>query len=290
MGQARALTIPMLLKLFLAAVFLAMLGVAFFVEPSQQRTLLGTGTQGTRTQEGTHLKLMSWNIGYGDLEADTRARSADLPAVAKTILSNDPDAVALQELTSQDQLKTLLSLLKNRYSGSVSTPGTADRVSAVLVKDRSARFTNVPAGERFVIAATFRPRKESPEVCFISAHADAFNAARRRSFAADLVDWARNGSADGTAFIAGDFNFEVSVRNKTNLFTDDVQHDSESYGYLQKYFRDLGREAGETSINDRRIDYIFGPPERVKLRRAEVLRTTAIGHMDHWPLLVEVTL
>jgi hypothetical protein len=91
------------------------------------------------------------------------------------------------------------------------------------------------------------------------------------------------------AFVAGDLNLEVSVRNKTNLFTDDAKHDSESYAYFLKYFRDLGRDAGETSINDRRIDYIFGPVERVSLQRAEVLRATAIGKMDHWPLLVDVS-
>ena len=63
-------------------------------------------------------------------------------------------------------------------------------------------------------------------------------------------------------FIAGDFNLEVSVRNKTDLFTDDAKHDSEAYAYLLKYFRDLGRETGATSINDRRIDYIFGRGNR----------------------------
>jgi hypothetical protein len=57
-----------------------------------------------------------------------------------------------------------------------------------------------------------------------------------------------------------------------------------------KYFRDLGRQAGDTAINDRRIDYVFGPPDAVFLRRAEVLRNEAVGHMDHWPLLIEVTL
>ncbi len=90
-------------------------------------------------------------------------------------------------------------------------------------------------------------------------------------------------------FVAGDFNFEVT-RNQSNLFTDDAKHDSESYAYLAKYFRDLGRDAGETSINDRRIDYVFGPPESVSLGRAEVLRESAVGRMDHWPLVVQLVL
>jgi endonuclease/exonuclease/phosphatase family metal-dependent hydrolase len=245
------------------------------------------------------LRLLSWNIGNGDLESETRAHTADLAAVAQVIKDNDPDAVALQELTGEDQLRLLLTHLKDRYRGYVCNPGSADRVNAVLVKrssgskahgDRDPRFNDVPAGDRFAAAATFNLAKDSPAIVLVSAHADAFSASRRRAFAADVVDWARGQGKSETVFIAGDFNFEVSTRNKTNLFTDDAQHDSETYAYLLKYFRDLGRDAGETSINDRRIDYVFGAPETVSVRQAEVLRGAAVGRMDHWPLLVEVAL
>lgn len=273
----------MWIKLLLAATFVLMLAAALVVQPSRQRSLLGA-----RNKDGLHLKLMSWNIGYGDLETETRARDADLPAVAQIILNNDPDAVALQELTGDNQLKLLLKHLKNRYRGQVSSSGKADRVAAVLVKERNVHFDNVAAGDRFAVAASFRSQPQMPAVVFISAHADAFSSARRRTFGSDVVDWARSRTQGEVAFIAGDFNLEVSVRNKTNLFTDDVKNDSETYGYFSKYFRDLGRDAGETSINDRRIDYVFGPPESATLRRAEVLRGTAIGRMDHWPLLIEV--
>jgi len=68
------------------------------------------------------------------------------------------------------------------------------------------------------------------------------------------------------------------------------QNDSEAYSYALKYFRDLGRDAGYTAVNDRRIDYLFGPTEAVLLRRAEVLRDAGVGQMDHWPLLIEVAL
>jgi len=227
-----------------------------------------------------------------------------LPAVARVIRDNDADAVAIQELTGEDQLRLLLAHLENRYRGYVASPGSADRVDAVLVKnslsrrdlggrsvtdDRGVRFSDVPAGDRFAGAATFHLHNDLPEIVLVSAHADAFSATRRRAFVAEVVDWTRSQARDAIMFIAGDFNFEVSTRNKTNLFTDDAKQDSESYAYLLKYFRDLGRDAGETSINDRRIDYIFGPP-KIAVRRTEVLRGTAVGHMDHWPLLIEVTL
>lgn len=257
---------------------------AFVLEPQPQRSLLGAPNHGTR------LRLLSWNIGYGDLESDTRARQEDLPAVAQIILSSDPDAVALQELTGEDQLKVLLSHLQERYSGYVSSFGSADRICAVLVRDRNARFNDVLAGDKFAAAATFHLKRGLPEILLISAHADAFSSSRRRTFVADVTDWVQGHTNSEIAFIAGDFNFEVSIKNKSNLFTDNVKHDSEAYSYISKYFRDLGRDAGETAINDRRIDYVFGPREGVTLRRVEVLRGTAIGHMDHWPLLVELDL
>ena len=299
----------MWLKFLLGACFLLSLLGAFVLEPGQSRAdterksnLGGVSNNGDRGQHGLILRLLSWNIGNGDLERETRAHVEDLPAVARIILENDADAVALQELTGEDQLKLLLAHLKNHYRGYVCSRVSGDRVDAVLIKDRSdesdhghnahrdcgVRFTDVPASDRFAAAATFRLHKDLPEIVLVSAHADAFSASRRRTFTEDVVDWTRGLEADELVFIAGDFNFEVSIRNKTNLFTDDAKHDSESYAYLLKYFRDLGRDAGATSINDRRIDYVFGPAETVSLRRADVLRGAAVGHMDHWPLLVEV--
>jgi endonuclease/exonuclease/phosphatase family metal-dependent hydrolase len=296
----------MLLKILLALLFALSLVCAFVIKPAGRSASARTAEHDRNGNNAKHLRLLTWNIGNGDLESETRAHSEDLAAVAEVILDHDADAVALQELTGDEQLKLLLAHLKNRYRGYVSSRGSGDRVEAVLVKkdqpepggrrarvDRSegsVRFSNVPARDRFAAAVSFRLRPDSPEVLLVSGHADAFSAARRRVFAAELVDWTLGQPNSALAFIAGDFNFEVSTRNKNNLFTDDAKNDSESYAYLLKHFQDLGRDAGETSINDRRIDYIFGPPANVSVRRAEVLRGAAVGRMDHWPLLIEVGL
>ena len=299
----------MVLKLLIATLFVLMLLGAFLFEPVQRGKNLGDfGQPDVPEERNRQFRLMTWNIGNGDLESESRAHAEDLPAVAQVILSKDPDAVALQELTGEDQLKLLLTHLKNRYRGYVCTTSSADRVAAVLVRDRNGkdlapRFESVPAGNKFAAAATFRLDKQLPEIVLVSAHADAFSASHRRVSTADLVDWARvrtigttYGGTNGQtkiAFIAGDLNLEVSTRNQTNLFTNDANHDSESYAYLLKYFRDLGLDAGETSVNDRRIDYVFGPLVTLMgnspAPRAEVLRGAAIGGMDHRPLLVQIT-
>jgi endonuclease/exonuclease/phosphatase family metal-dependent hydrolase len=274
-------------KILLAALCLLMIGSALHFDASRERTPDAAQTRAGRKS----LRLMTWNIGYAELEEDTRAHTQDLKAVADIILEQDPDAVALQELTGDNQLKILLGYLHGRYQGATATGGGgADRVEAVLVKDPAARFEDVKGGEGVALGATFRAYPESPLVVLLSAHADAFSAARRRAFTEELADWSRHRPSETQVFIAGDFNFELDTRDQSHLYTDDVKHDSEALSYLLKYFRDLGREAGDTAINDRRIDYIFGPTPAARVQRASVLRSAAVGRMDHWPLLVELDL
>ena len=275
----------MLAKCLLAGFCLLMIALAIKIDPSRSRTLLGSGSH-----EGPHLRLLTWNIGYAELEDDSRAHNKDLRAVAETILSNDPDAVALQELTGADQLKTLIGYLHNRYWGAAAPPGDGDRVTAVLVKNSGARFENFPAEKKFAIAATFQLQSQQAPIVLVSAHADAFKAARRRIFTGDVIDWARTRPTGSAVFVAGDFNFELTAKNESHLYTDNIKNDSEAYSYALKYLRDLGRDAGYTAVDDRRIDYIFGSPEAVAVRRAEVLRDASVGQMDHWPLLIELSL
>ena len=275
----------MWVKVVLALLFCLMVAGAFhFAKPRDVEE-----TKSAAKAERS-LTLLTWNIGYAELEDDTRAHTKDLPAVADVILKVDPDAVALQELTGKEQLKVLVGLLKNRYRGEVAQYGNNDRFEAILVKDNKASFTPVPVGARYALGVAFRTRAEGPEVMLLSAHADAFNAARRRSYTEGLMDWAQARMRSTDVFIAGDFNFELKAANETNLYTDNVKHDSESYSYILRSFRDLGRDAGDTAINDRRIDYIFGPTRFRFVTRAEVLRDAAVGRMDHWPLVVEVGL
>lgn len=275
----------MWVKLILLLLFcLMILGAVHFAEPSESN-----GAASSQNVVNS-IRLLTWNIGYAELEDDTRAHDKDLPAVAEVLLRYDPDAIALQELTGKAQLNVLLGLLHGKYRGAVAQQGRGDRFEAVLVKDSSATFTPVAVGGQYAMAASFRPRSDSQELLLLSAHADAFNAARRRAYTETLIDWAKAQSQSSEVFIAGDFNFELKAANETNLYTDNLKHDSESYSYILRNFRDLGRAAGDTAINDRRIDYVFGPPALKQVGRVEVLRNAAVGRMDHWPLLVEVGL
>ena len=275
----------MWVKLILLLLFCLMIfGAVHFAQPRESEK------RGSSGKVVHALRLLTWNIGYAELEDDTRAHDKDLPAIAEVILREDADAVALQELTGNAQLKTLLGLLHGKYRGAVAQQGNTDRFEAVLVKDGEARFIPVPVSDRYALGVSFKPSDDAQQVLLLSAHADAFNAARRRTYTEALIDWAAARAQSFEVFIAGDFNFELKAANETNLYTDNLKHDSESYSHILRNFRDLGRTAGDTAINDRRIDYVFGPLKLEQTGRVEVLRNAAVGRMDHWPLLVEVGL
>jgi endonuclease/exonuclease/phosphatase family metal-dependent hydrolase len=274
----------MVAKVALGVLFLVMVGAAIHFHPYRDRSLLAT-----HPPDGPHIKIMTWNIGYAGPENDSRAHVEDMRQIARVIAAHNPDAVALQELAGPDQLQDLVTALHHRYKGALAKFGDEDRVEGILVKGVDAQFENFPTGNKYSLAATFHMSGIDQPVVFISAHADAFNAAKRRVFTGDLVDWAANHAKDCLPVIAGDFNFELNPDKQIDFYTDNIKNDSEAYSYILRSFRDLGKDAGFTTFNDRRIDYIFAPPEAVLFRQAEVLNDVNIGHMDHWPLLVEVS-
>src|ERR1044072_9493739 len=119
----------MWVKFFLfILLFLMILGAVYFAQPHQ------SAESSSSSNDSASLRLLTWNIGYAELEDDTRAHDKDLPAIAYVILREDPDAVALQELTGSTQLKVLLGLLHGKYRGAVAQQGGGARFEAVLVE------------------------------------------------------------------------------------------------------------------------------------------------------------
>src|SRR5690348_18152483 len=117
----------MWVKIVLALLFgLMILGAVHFAQPDEpERSTSSANDQ-------ISLRLLTWNIGYAELEDDTRAHDKDLPAVADVITRDDPDEVSLHELTGNAQLNTLLGLLHQKYHGAIAQQGKGDRFEAVL--------------------------------------------------------------------------------------------------------------------------------------------------------------
>src|SRR4029078_3521681 len=136
----------MWVKLVLAVLLCLMIaGAVYFAQPHR------SGESNSSTNNSASLRLLTWNIGYADLKDNTRAHEKVLPAVADVILREDPDAVALQELTGNAQLEKLLGLLHGKYRGALAPRGNGDRFEAVLVKQADATFTPVAVGSRYAV-------------------------------------------------------------------------------------------------------------------------------------------
>src|SRR5262245_39926366 len=164
----------MWVKLILLLLFcLSILGAVHFAQPPESEK---PSSFADRTSS---LRLLTWNIGYAELEDDTRAHDKDLKAVAEVIQREDPDAVALQELTGSAQLKVLLGLLHGKYRGEVAQQGGGDRFEAVLVKSTDATFIPVALGDRYALGASFQPSESYQEVVILSFRTDAFNCVHR---------------------------------------------------------------------------------------------------------------
>ena len=80
----------MWVKLVLLLLFCLMIfGAVHFAQPHESEKSHSSG------KDVHSLRLLTWNIGYAELEDDTRAHDKDLPAIADVILREDADAVAL---------------------------------------------------------------------------------------------------------------------------------------------------------------------------------------------------
>lgn len=91
----------------------------------------------------------------------------------------------------------------------------------------------------------------------------------------------------GPRLLLGDFNLEVQLDGRQDLFTDDAHRDLETYGFVTRALTDVGRTAGATAEPDRRIDYVLASRELVGTA-CGVARSARASGMDHAPLWVDL--
>lgn len=274
------------IKIFLLCMILLMFSAERALRPDDPRSALAPAID--LWGDGWRLRVLTWNVGRAYQGRDSRAQDEDLDKVVQVVEMEQPDVVALQELASEAQLEVLLAALEGTYQGYMTGASSTDRYTALLVKGTKIDFRHIPTStSRRATAAVFRLSKSLYEVCAISAHAHAWDPAQRRAYTRDLVDWARSQDFN-VIFLAGDFNFESSVEAAADsLFTQDPRADGETYAYVTRYFRDLGREGGDTARLGRRIDFIFGRGGKLEVKRVAVLKGRGGRGMDHDPLVID---
>jgi len=237
---------------------------------------------GERLEDG--LRVMTWNVGRATAKGPRPLADEDLAHVASVLEELRPDLCFLEEVRSARQATELARDLGGGWSAEVSR-GRMGRLVAALSRGGELRVEGrAPRGALAVSlrsAAGFRVRATG-------VHADAFSAERRNELLGAATDALLASSGDAAlCILAGDFNLDLDLDKRRDLFSDDAYRDVETYNYVAGLLRDAARGSGATAEPDRRLDYVFvgaGAP----IRAAGPLRGLREGEMDHDPLVVDL--
>jgi endonuclease/exonuclease/phosphatase family metal-dependent hydrolase len=90
--------------------------------------------------------------------------------------------------------------------------------------------------------------------------------------------------------LAGDFNLDLDLDKRRDLFTDDEYRDVETYNYVANRLVDAARGRGSTAEPDRRLDYIFAEREAFLVIDSGPWKGHRSGQMDHDPVVADLRL
>lgn len=208
------------LSLYLASPFLN-------VPASGQDKATQKKNESTSGSAGRELRVLTYNIHHG-VGMDGKL---DLKRIAKVILSERPDLVALQEVDVKvkrsnviDQAETLGKLCKMNFvfGGNIELQG-GEYGNAILskfefVENKNTKLPNFEAGEqRGILTAKIKVQGLEQPIDFSSTHFDhRRNDTERFSSAQAVNKWLENSKAP-IAILAGDFNDVVHGRTITEL-------------------------------------------------------------------------
>ncbi|MCX6134635.1 MAG: endonuclease/exonuclease/phosphatase family protein [Ignavibacteriales bacterium] len=260
--------------------------------------LLSAGCSSSRySGSGSALRIMTWNIHHGE----GLDRKVDVDRIAKIILSEKPDVVALQEVDRGversgkiDIITRLADLTDMTYAfGKTISYQGGDYGNAFLTRfpileERNLLYKMIHPGEqRGLLQVVLDVRGE--EIVVANTHLESRADDSARSTSAAELTRALRGYSSRPVILCGDFN--------------DVPG-SRVIAELKKDFRDswdqVARGAGfpfPSEMPGKRIDYIFmlnssqpdsaSAASRLRAVSARVLQSSA---SDHLPLIVEFEL
>ncbi|MBI1853828.1 MAG: endonuclease/exonuclease/phosphatase family protein [Planctomycetes bacterium] len=232
------------------------------------------------------LRVVTWNVGGSGGPEGHALVDKNLPWIAERLRSLDADVIVLQEVASRDQLQRLRALLGADETESTIT-AFGDRRIGVLARRGSLEAAEFRASRGRALAATYRQRGRAP-VALVAVHADAYSAKQRNGeIGAALERLSRMNSAEAK-ILAGDFNLDLDLGKRRDLFTDDEHLDVETYNVVAKTLLDTAADAGPTAEPDRRLDYVFVSPDAFAVASARPWKGQRLGDMDHDPLVVDL--
>ncbi len=254
-------------------------------------------SSGKIAASGGTLRVMTWNIHHGE----GTDKKVDVDRIAKVILREKPDVVALQEIDRGversgkiDIITRLADLTDMTYAFGKTIDyqggeyGNAFLTRFPILEERNRRFRLIQPGEqRGLLQLILDVRGE--EVVVANTHLESSSNDSARASSIGELRTTLRGYSPRPVVVCGDFNDEPESRVMTELKKD----------YADSWAT-LGRGEGFTFPSDapkRRIDYVLvlnnSKPDSafaaVQLRplSARVLQSSA---SDHLPLLVEFEL
>lgn len=236
------------------------------------------------------VRVVTWNVGGAERAGKWRSMDDDsLVTVKAALLELNPDLVLLQEISDRDQLDELTRALGEEWILASRLRSSGRRLAILARGGELDRFLLGGAAQSALAAHWI---SEDRRISVVNLHADAFSASTRNEELGQSVDGLLRVLPEEGAIglLGGDFNLDLDLDKRGDLFSDDQQLDVESYNYATSRFEDLGLGRGNTAEPDRRIDYLLLHTTQSELGAAGPLKGRRTGQMDHDPLVVDLHL
>ncbi|MBI5362415.1 MAG: endonuclease/exonuclease/phosphatase family protein [Planctomycetes bacterium] len=224
------------------------------------------------------MRLVTWNVGGAENGVPHSMKEEHVPAIADALARLDADLVFVQELVDGAQLRRLADALGRDWT---AWRGRGD--CGVLTRRSDVERW----GPRRVRnhAGVLWPR-DGRDLVVLALHADAFSA-KERNEAIGESHAALMAQAGHAHVLLGDLNLDVDQDKKSELFSDDLHADVESYNVLAATLTDAALGKGPTAEPDRRLDYVFVSRE-LEIVAAGPWFGRRVGTMDHHPVVVDL--
>lgn len=235
---------------------------------------------------GTY-RVVTWNVGGAGPNGPVGFQDEAIESVAATLRALDPDLVVLQEVADREQLRRLERALEDErgdWDAKLARRGGGGRVAALGRGDLDRMSLDLEGRALGVVHA-------SPlgDVQVVGLHADAFDADARNREVGAAFEALRSRPATGPRILCGDFNLDLDLDKRRDLFSNDGYRDVETYNWVASSFGDAARGTGSTAEPDRRLDYVFVDPSLAVLA-AGPWKGRRAGAMDHDPVVCDLRL
>ena len=233
------------------------------------------------------LRIVTWNVGGSGGKYGRPLENQFLPHIAVVLKELDADLILLQEIAYENQVHRLNRMLAGKWETMVSNGG--GRSVAILGQRGRLHPLNGPNKQNGGMAAAYRaPGK--PAVFLMNIHADPYSAQQRNALLGRATDVLMNQFPDHLKILAGDFNLDIDLDKRRDLFTNDEYLDVETYNYIARHLSDVTLKTGSTAEPDRRLDYIFADAERLTVVRSGPWKGKRVADMDHDPVVADLLL